>query len=56
MGWNPEFEKTEFPIPESLIEYVEILEVIKKCLCINPEQRVSAEELTKLIKSKLDNL
>jgi serine/threonine protein kinase len=49
-------EKTEFPIPEKDIKYVEIIEILKKCLNVSPEKRVSAEELTKLLKEKLDNL
>jgi serine/threonine protein kinase len=48
-------EKTEFPIPDE-IKHVGIIDVIKRCLMVSPEKRVSAEELTLLIKEKMENM
>jgi len=49
-------EKTEFPIPETSISFGGIVDVIQKCLAVNPDNRISAEELMKLVKEKIDNL
>jgi serine/threonine protein kinase len=49
-------QKEEFPIPESMIEDVAVVEVIRKCLNVSPEKRISAEELAKILKEKMDSL
>jgi len=45
-------EKVEFPIPEEITD-PEIVLIIKKCLNVNPLERINAEELSTLIKEKL---
>jgi len=50
------FKKDEFPIPEEKITFVWIIDVIKKCLAINPNDRISAEELKKIIEEKMNSL
>lgn len=47
-------EGTEFPIPNEKIEYIAVIDIIKQCLVVNPDQRISAVQLTMLIQKNLN--
>lgn len=45
-------DKVEFPIPEEIVD-CDIVAIIRKCLNVNPGERINAEELMRLVKEKL---
>ena len=47
-------DKNPFPIPEE-IQIDEIREIIINCVKIKPNDRISAKDLTNLIKEKINN-